>query len=206
MRFFLNNAQVVLDNIERERVVFGFNPKIFSKDWMKSLVETPYQDVSQTRIRAYCKSNSCHSKLDKEEVEKILKRVCNQDSRLLVKVCSEKDRLYGMTNTVHAYNLIKDSDALLAVNESGNAKGCQSDRGIMREDFGRTKACFTQHTRYLYKGMEIGACKARLGVIAKGLSLFLCGTLRTRGCLRYRRRIHEQSCFAVSRKAQIGSG
>lgn len=134
MRFFLNNAQVVLDNIERERVVFGFNPKKFSKDWMKSLVETPYQDVSQTRIRAYCKSNSCHSKLDKEEVENILKRVCNQDSRLLVKVCSEKDRLYGMTNTVHAYNLIKDSDALLAVNESGNAKGCLRRFAIQNRD------------------------------------------------------------------------
>lgn len=134
MRFFLSNAQVVLDNIEKESIEFGFNPKEFKKSWFTSLKKSPYTDISQTRIQSYCQSHKCQSNMDLKEVGEKLNKICKLDSDLLVKVCSEKDRLFGITNTVHAYNMIKDSDALLAVNDNGFAKGCLRRFAIQNKD------------------------------------------------------------------------
>lgn len=123
MRFFLKNAQIVLDNIEKENISIDFNAEKYQTEWFENYKKFAYQDISQMRLKLFCEQNNCDIK-NKKDIERTLGFVCQKDANLIQKICSEKDRLYGMTSTIYAYQAIKDSDALLAVNANGYAKGC----------------------------------------------------------------------------------
>tara|TARA_B100001971_G_scaffold61895_1_gene56876 strand:- start:74672 stop:76279 length:1608 start_codon:yes stop_codon:yes gene_type:complete len=133
MQFFLQNAEIVMDNLDRDSVSIDFNAQKFQRDWFSSFEKTPYTDISQTRLKVHCEQSNCEIK-NKRDVQKNIKLVCEKDSELIKKICSEEDRLFGMTSTIHAYQAIKASDALMAVNENGNAQGCLRRFAIQNGD------------------------------------------------------------------------
>jgi hypothetical protein len=85
-------------------------------------------------VNQYCKDHKCKGLTNSKKLKKTINSICNQDQDLIVKICSEQDRLYGLSNSIEAYNIIKNSDALLAVNETGHAKGCLRRFTIQNQD------------------------------------------------------------------------
>jgi len=124
MRFFIRNVAVLLDNFEKELISFDHDMKGYQRTWFKDLENKNDSDLTLARMNLYCRDHECKNIKEKKNLSKFLNNVCKEDEQLLIKLCSEDDRLYGMSNTIYAYNIIQKTDALMAVNERGFAKGC----------------------------------------------------------------------------------
>jgi hypothetical protein len=97
----------------------------FSKSWLKDLDEGDGETISHVRMYTY------YDELDtetddytKSEHIENLNNICGHDLSLLKDICSENDRLYGISNTTDALDLLSASNIINVFNQGGHGKGC----------------------------------------------------------------------------------
>jgi hypothetical protein len=158
MQFFIKNVEIVLDNIKPELVPFDHNVKKFKKNWITDFKKSKLTDMTQVRLYDYCTKNKCKGLDKKKKLKSYLDKICDEDSSTIIQVCSENDRLFGMSNNIYAFKIIKDSDALLAVNKNGFAKGCLRRFAIQNKDLEKSnsvlKSIFPLTYDYLSKNFD----------------------------------------------------
>ncbi len=77
------------------------------------------------RLSQYCsnKKGGCN-KISAAEVKDIMSRSCNNEKRLIRSVCSENDRLFGISDHQQATLLIQRSNAINVLEKDGYGVGC----------------------------------------------------------------------------------
>lgn len=123
MNSFLNNINVILDQLSEFVVSADLSQKSFTTKWLEEFQGKDFQDVTQYRLQAYCNKNYCSS-INKSNIANYLENICQQDQELIKTICSEKDSLYGMFQITEVFQLLQNSSLLDSMNSEGNAKGC----------------------------------------------------------------------------------
>lgn len=176
MKFFIKNVEVVLESQINEVIPFDHDVKKYENNWTENFKQKNYTDISQVRLAHFCERHNCKKITKTKNLKKSLNQVCKEDQDLIVKICSEEDRLFGLSHSIHAYNIIKNSDALFAVNENGFAKGCLRRFSIQNKDLENKnavlKAIFPITYDYLSKNYDDRFIQGQLYPLGS-LKLFL---------------------------------
>ncbi|MCO4753129.1 MAG: hypothetical protein KC478_01540 [Bacteriovoracaceae bacterium] len=123
MKLFIKSAKVLSKNFSPFLVPYDFKFDEYYNSWRKDLTSKKVDSAAKKRISVYCEDHNCSS-LSKKKMKKAFEDSCNEDSELFVKICSEKDKLYGISSVEQLYHAISSSDVMKVLNEQGNARGC----------------------------------------------------------------------------------
>lgn len=97
-------------------------PKTYIKsDWLNDYKKNDYKYYSHYRV-----STSCGKNCEASELESTLKKVCEEDEKLMTLICSEEDEIYGVSSSPDAYNLLGLSNIINTYNKQGEALSCLS--------------------------------------------------------------------------------
>lgn len=94
------------------------------RDWTAALdTHKNGLDFTQKRIQLYCESHKCGIMTSSRAVD-ALKDICQEDTRLIQAICSEKDSLMGASYVEQYRQLILTADAFVNVNRYANGHHC----------------------------------------------------------------------------------
>jgi hypothetical protein len=79
--------------------------------------------VTFNRLHAYCEGRDCQ-KMSKKSLENFVRRSCKKDQKLLERLCSEKDSLFGMSNIRDAQDILLKSHIMRVINKGGYGRTC----------------------------------------------------------------------------------
>lgn len=88
------------------------------KDWISELSKKEFKWQSQYRLKNVCKNCT------EEHLPGLFKNACETDQKLMTKICSEEDELYGLSENRDAYYLLGLSNIINPMNTQGEAMGC----------------------------------------------------------------------------------
>lgn len=123
MKTFLKNTKHITKNLDPVFVPLEASKKSALEKWISKLKVGRSLNLSQRRIRFYCAENDCDD-FSQKSIVKVLKVICEQDEQLIRTVCSERDKLYGVSYIPEIYPLLLRSNALRAFDDQDMAAGC----------------------------------------------------------------------------------
>ena len=123
MKLFIKSATILSKNFNPYVVSYDFKFDKYYKSWKQDLVSKKIDTAAKKRITSFCKGGDCSS-LTKNKLKRAFEGSCEEDSKLFVKICSEKDKLYGISSVEQLYHAISSSDVMKVLNDHGNARGC----------------------------------------------------------------------------------
>lgn len=123
MKLFVKSAKVLSKNFTQYLPAYDFNSDKFREQWNKDFANSSQEDSVKARIRNVCRAKDC-SKLSKKKLKDMFGKICGEDSKKFVQICSEEDSLYGLSRASEAFYAISSSDAIKVINENGNGRGC----------------------------------------------------------------------------------
>ena len=123
MKLFVKNVNYVLPNIKGLVVPFEESTQIVRKEWIQQFNKSEFLNLSQARLKTYCKENKC-SKVTTKNLGKTLSHICKADLQQVKNICSEIDSLYGISYAPEIYSLLVRSNALRLISPARYQLGC----------------------------------------------------------------------------------
>lgn len=145
MKKFITNSQHVLKELPEVLVPLSESNKEKIQLWLKNVSEEKPLNLSQKRLIHYCKDNDCI--YQKSKISSFFKEICSQEDQLIETICSEKDKLYGISYAPEAYNLLMNSSALKVIKPAHYQVGCL--RRFVLEN--KRKETLSTPLKYIYR-------------------------------------------------------
>jgi len=128
MQKFVKRVQYrFMDDMDRSQYIRLSEKE--KKDWINSLEEAyaskSFSDIAQSRVIGQCKKQDKNcGDLNSKDVRSLLEKSCQTDRRMIQKICSENDELYGLSYLDNAVELISRSNAVNVIDDGGHAESC----------------------------------------------------------------------------------
>jgi hypothetical protein len=114
------------------RYLLGFDPLseglmtlADAKEWVKTLHQNfDKETITGKRLNDWCLEKKNCGRFSYEELQEGLANVCNKDSDLIQKICSEEDNLYGISHSKIPKELLLKSNITRVINNGGFASAC----------------------------------------------------------------------------------
>ncbi len=96
----------------------------YSREWVQS-IGGKNQNLSAARVAAQAQQLSESTQgISSEKALKLLALSCQEDRQIFLSMCSEKDQVYGMSQSPLATYLLATSNLVTILNQEGMAQGC----------------------------------------------------------------------------------
>ncbi len=96
----------------------------YCRDWVQSIGgKNPNLSAARVAAQALQQSEALQG-ISIERALKLLVQSCQEDRQVFLSVCSEKDQLYGMSQSPLATYLLATSNLITILNQEGMAQGC----------------------------------------------------------------------------------
>lgn len=123
MKLFVKSANVLSRNFEDFVAPYDFPYESFSATWIKELQNGSRTGPGKRRLGLQCKDGVC-GKMNKKKLAAAFEKACEADKKEFIRICSEKDHIFGISNASEAFHAISASDALKVINDNGHGRGC----------------------------------------------------------------------------------
>jgi hypothetical protein len=123
MQSFKKNVSSIVKVLGPIHVDFDKSKSRTTTTWLNNFNKRKMTDVVQYRLASYCVQSNC-DQLDKHNLGKALSNICQTDLNNFHKICSEKDRNYGVSEIPELYNAISQSNAMRNIIGYDNGQGC----------------------------------------------------------------------------------
>ncbi len=123
MKFFVKSSKHLTKNRKEVLASSSLSLKEKQSQWLENLHKNQFQDEAHFRLMDECRGSRCAG-ITFDKAMKQVDKTCVEDEKMFTKICSEKDRIYGLGYISEAYSLLVNSDILEAADESGFARGC----------------------------------------------------------------------------------
>lgn len=123
MKFFLKQVEREVSQKSKVLVSFEKTTKLARRKWIDNFNSNRLKNLVQFRMKKSCHGYECKN-LNSTSLKKNLGRICQEDTELLIRTCSEADHIFGNSRVPEAYFLLANSEALRGINADGYAKGC----------------------------------------------------------------------------------
>tara|TARA_Y100000768_G_C23991489_1_gene694036 strand:- start:22292 stop:23812 length:1521 start_codon:yes stop_codon:yes gene_type:complete len=122
MKRFLKDSGLAFSNLKTLRVPFEESSKDHYMRWLQNLKSNNPSSLTQYRLLNVCKNNCVKAK--KKNLSGHISRVCEEEKKLFLNICSEEDLIYGLSGVEEAFELISTSVGIRGINQNGYAVGC----------------------------------------------------------------------------------
>jgi hypothetical protein len=150
MQIFKKNLPQLLNNLSEVVVPFEKSTDSAKRKWYLHLKKKSPQDLIQYRLLQNCYDKSCKKELDKNQVEKKIKSFCHQDLNLANKICSEEDRLFGVSYRPEVYSLLLKTSHLSPHYQMGCFKRYVENNNHREAFYSQLSVIFP----YLYENLQ----------------------------------------------------
>lgn len=124
MNLFVKSASHIIKNERESFIDVSHSIKKYQSQWQENYNKNKFTDISHYRVKLYCQEEYCNKRIDSKTAIKIMNKSCESDTQKFIRICSEIDQLYGMSEIQEAYALLVNSDILTMYNSEGHAAGC----------------------------------------------------------------------------------
>lgn len=123
MKLFVQSAGILAKSFKPFMPAYDFSYDEYLNKWLSAFKKGEAPGSPGKRLGLYCRDKDCDV-LNKERAKIAFEEVCREDKELFLRVCSEKDRLYGLSGAAQAFHAIASSEALKYIDDKGNGRGC----------------------------------------------------------------------------------
>lgn len=124
MKGFVNNVKHFFPNIKEQIVPFELTKHAQKQDWLDKFNRGKVENLTQARLFVWMDSQKDKTDASIANLQKKLQSICDEDKKMLVKICTEEDSLYGLSSYLEVYSLLSRSNAMSWMEPTEYQLGC----------------------------------------------------------------------------------
>lgn len=124
MKSFVRNSQVVINQLDQIVVPFRETKKKSQEKWYSSLKQGKANHLIGSRLISDCHLNNCIKKSSIKIINRRIQNICSNEQKLFLDICSERDKLKGISYIREVFPLLLSSDTFKEFPDKSYQYGC----------------------------------------------------------------------------------